>query len=43
MIPQPAVYAEGAKHLNNKGGSVIGRYMEVIPEVARKALILVLL
>lgn len=34
----PMVCIEGAKHLNEKEDSVIGKYMEIIPEVARKGI-----
>lgn len=37
MPPPPMVCVAGVKHLNEKD-SVIGRYMEIIPEVARKGI-----
>ena len=38
MSPPPMVCVEGTKHLNKKEHSVIGKYMEINLEVARKGI-----
>lgn len=38
MFPPPMVYVEVAKHQNKKENSVMGKYLEMIPEVARKGI-----
>lgn len=38
MSSPPTACVEGAKHLNKKETSVIGSYMAIIPEVARKGI-----
>lgn len=38
MFPPPMVCVEVAKHQNKKENSVMGKYLEMIPEVARKGI-----